>query len=154
MHSKSFSILAENKAIFIREDSQIDFATGNFCQLFSQTSTSLPAFQPKIGKQFKACSLDDADDTSNWVLPQESRPIVYVNAADRQSGMSLPIPNWSKFKRLVWPKFMLPIKFLIIFRQFLVLVTSPSPPPPPQVQQNVSVAKSIFFPTNSFCRRT
>ena len=62
MHNKSFSILAENKAIFITEDSQIDFATGNFFQLFSQTSTPLPAFQPKIDNQFKMCSLDDADD--------------------------------------------------------------------------------------------
>ena len=43
-------------------------------------------------------------------LDQASRPIVYANGADRQSGMSLPMPNLSKFKRLVWPKFMLPIK--------------------------------------------
>ena len=60
MHKKSFSILAENKAIFVREDSQIDFATGNFLQLFSQDP--LPAFQPKIDNQVKMCSLDDADD--------------------------------------------------------------------------------------------
>ena len=44
------------------EDSQIDFAAGNFLQLFSQTPTSLSAFQPKIDNQFKMCSLDDADD--------------------------------------------------------------------------------------------
>ena len=65
MHKKSFSILAENKAIFIREDSQIDFATGNFFQLLSHTSTHLPAFhteiQPKID-MFTMCSLDDAGD--------------------------------------------------------------------------------------------
>ena len=63
MHKKSFSILAENKAIFISEDSQTDFATRNFFQLFSQTSFPLPAFQPKIDNQFNVCSLDDADDT-------------------------------------------------------------------------------------------
>ena len=62
MHKKAFSLLAENKAIFIREDSQIDFAARNFFQLFSQTATPLPAFQPKIDNQFKMCSLDDADN--------------------------------------------------------------------------------------------
>ena len=63
MQKESFPILAENKTIFIREDSQIDFATRNFFQLFSQTSTPLPAFQPKIDNRFKICSLDDdADD--------------------------------------------------------------------------------------------
>ena len=46
MHKESFSILAENKAIFIREDSQTDFATGNLFQLFSQTST--PCLRSKL----------------------------------------------------------------------------------------------------------
>ena len=95
MHKKSFSILAENKAIFIREDSQIDFATGNFFQLFSQTSTPLTTFPPKIDNRFKMSSLDDADDIYNRVLAKASRPIVYVNGADRQSGMSLQVPNLS-----------------------------------------------------------
>ena len=36
---------------------------------------------------------------------------LYANGADRQSGMSLPMPNLSNFKRLVWPKFMLPMNF-------------------------------------------
>ena len=62
MQKKSFSILAENKALFITEGTQIDFATGNLFQFFSQTSTPLPAFQPKVDNQFKMCSLDDADD--------------------------------------------------------------------------------------------
>ena len=91
MHKKPFSILVENKGLFIREDSQIDFATGNFFELFSQTSTPLPAFQPKIDNWFKMCLLDNADEAA-------TRPTVYANGADRQPGMSLPMPNFSKFK--------------------------------------------------------
>ena len=41
-----------------------------------------------------------------------------MNGADRQSGMSLPMPNLSTFKRLVWPKFMLPIKFFHTDKNF------------------------------------
>ena len=43
-----FQFLAEKKAIFIREDSQIDFATGNVFSLFSWTSPCLESFHPKI----------------------------------------------------------------------------------------------------------
>ena len=43
--------------------------------------------------------------------PGELAYRVYVNGADRQSGMSLRMPNLSSFKRLVWLKFMFPIKF-------------------------------------------
>ena len=60
------------------------------------------------------CSLDDADKTQNRVLAQTSRPIVNANGADLQSGMSLSMLNLSKFKRLAWPKFMLPVKFFHI----------------------------------------
>ena len=45
------------------------------------------------------------------------RPIVYANGADRQSGMWVPAPNLSKFKRLVCLKDMLPIIFLLVCRQ-------------------------------------
>ena len=65
MHKKSFfQFLGENKAIFIREDSQIDFATGNvyFLTFLSDLHPCLEPFQPKIDNQFEMCSLDDADD--------------------------------------------------------------------------------------------
>ena len=61
MQKKSFSILAENKAIFIREDSQIDLLPETFSTFLSDFHL-LPAFQPKIDNEFKMCSLDDADD--------------------------------------------------------------------------------------------
>ena len=87
MHKKSFSILAENKAIFVREDSQIDFATGNFFNVFLELPS--PACVPTwIDDQFKMCSLDDVDDPKNRVFAQVSWPIVYANGADQQSGMS------------------------------------------------------------------
>ena len=61
-----FQFLAQIKAIFMRpEDSQIDFATGNFFNFSVRPpppSPTLPAFQPKINNQFKMWSLDDADD--------------------------------------------------------------------------------------------
>ena len=46
------------------------------------------------------------------------RPIVYANGTDRQSGMSLPMPNLSEFKQLVWPIFMLSIKFFLTDNYF------------------------------------
>ena len=54
----------------VREDSQIDFATGNvFFARFSQTPTPHPpcleTFQPKIDNQFKMCALVDVDDAQN-----------------------------------------------------------------------------------------
>ena len=46
----------------VREDSQIDFVTGNvFCTFFSDPPR-LEMFQSKIGNQFKMCALADADD--------------------------------------------------------------------------------------------
>ena len=48
-------------------------------------------------------------------------PIVYGNGADWQSGMSLPMPNLSKFKRLVWPKFMLPNNNIPLFFSNIVI---------------------------------
>ena len=47
--------------------------------------------------------------------------IVYVNSADRQSGTSLPMPNSSKFKRLVCPKFMLFVKLFLTDKVFLAI---------------------------------
>ena len=55
------------------------------------------------------------------MLAQASRPVVYANGADRQPGMSLQMPNLSKFKRLAWPKFMLPIKFSYTDKDFPVI---------------------------------
>ena len=48
----------------VREDSQIDFATGNvFCTFLSDPHpTCLETFQPKIDNQFKMCALVDEDD--------------------------------------------------------------------------------------------
>ena len=43
---------------------------------------------------------------------------VDANGLDRQSGMWLSLPNLSKFKQLVWPKFMLPIKFFLTDKDF------------------------------------
>ena len=48
-------------------------------------------------------------------------PIVYANGADRQSGMQLPTPNLSKFKRLVWLNVMLPIIFFLAVKVFPVI---------------------------------
>ena len=45
----------------------------------------------------------------------------YGNGADWQTGMLLPIPNLSKFKQLVWPKFMLPIGFFLTDRILLAI---------------------------------
>ena len=50
-----------------------------------------------------------------------SRLVAYVNGANRQSGMSLPMANLSKFKRLVFPKFMLPIIFFLTDKVFPVI---------------------------------
>ena len=45
-----------------REDSQIDFATGNiFCMFLSDPTPCLEMFQSKIDSQFKMCSLVNAD---------------------------------------------------------------------------------------------
>ena len=59
-----FQFLADKKAIFIREDSQIDFTTtGNvFSTFLSDLHSCLESFQLKIENQFKMCSLDDGDD--------------------------------------------------------------------------------------------
>ena len=60
-----FQFLADSKAIFVREDSQIDFATGNvffFNFPLRPSPSCLEPFQPKIDNQLKMCSLDDADD--------------------------------------------------------------------------------------------
>ena len=47
----------------LREDSQIDFVTGNaFCTFFSGPPPRLEMFQPEIDNQFKMCALADADD--------------------------------------------------------------------------------------------
>ena len=46
----------------LREDSQIDFVTGNVFAHFSQTPPRLETFQPEIDNQFKMCALTDADD--------------------------------------------------------------------------------------------
>ena len=51
------------------------------------------------------------------------RPIVCTNAAKR-NVVTCCMPNLSKFKQLVPPKFMLPIKFILtdkLFQQFLCL---------------------------------
>ena len=54
-----FQFLAENKEIFIREDSQIDSATRNVYLIFSRTFTPcLEPFQPEIDNQFNMYSLD------------------------------------------------------------------------------------------------
>ena len=74
--------------------------------------------------------------------------------------MSLPTPNLSKFKRLVWPKFMLPLVFLLTDKVFpeislcdnLIIAkikmsetffSNPPPPPPKQAKKTFPVAKSI-----------
>ena len=58
-----FQFLADKKAIFIREDSQIDFATVNVLSTFlSDLHSCLESFQLKIENQFKMCLLDYGDD--------------------------------------------------------------------------------------------
>ena len=46
----------------LREDSQIDFVTGNVFCTFSSDPPRLETFQPEIDNQFKICVLADADD--------------------------------------------------------------------------------------------